>query len=93
MSLGYDVNKGTLDMKAAQAVLMLRQSFDEVRAVANWLANHPSNGTDPDPLTQDPFGYTADEVYILRSFFETMETVRTANEATFETGRKITGLE
>ncbi len=93
MALGYDVSKGTLDMKAAQAVLMLRQSFDEVEAISVWLANHPSNGTDPDPLTIDPFGYTTDEAYVLRSFFETMETVRTSNAAIFEMGRKITGLE
>jgi hypothetical protein len=91
MSLGYDVNKGTLDMKAAQTVLMLRQSFGEVEAVAAWLANHPSNGS-VDPLVVE-FDYNADEAYILRSFFETMESVRVANEAAFEIGRKITGLE
>jgi hypothetical protein len=78
-------------MKAAQTVLMLRQSFENVEAISAWLANHPNGGTDP--LTQDPYGYTADEAYILRLFFETMESVRTENSSTFEIGRKITGLE
>jgi hypothetical protein len=92
MSLGYDVNKGTLDMRAAQTVLMLRQSFDYVEAVSTWLANHPVvNGVDP--ITQDPFGYTPDEAYVLRSFFETMESFHVANESIFEMGRKISGLE
>lgn len=92
MALGYDVSKGILDMKAAQTVIMLRQAFDNVTAVFTWLSNHPvSNGIDP--LMQDPYGYTADEAYVLRSFFETMNTVRTQNAAAFNTAHKISGLE
>jgi hypothetical protein len=90
MALGYNVDKGTLDMKAASTVLQLRQAFDNVEAISAWLINHPNDGTDP--LISD-FGYTADEAYVLRSFFETMESVRTTNASTFETGRKMTGLE
>jgi hypothetical protein len=92
MALGYNVDKGTLDMKAASTVLQLRQAFDNVEAIAAWLGNHPSNGGN-DPLTGEGFGYSADEAYVLRSFFETMEGVRTSNAAVFETGRKMTGLE
>jgi hypothetical protein len=91
MALGYNVDKGTLDMKAASTVLQLRQAFDNVEAIAAWLANHPDGGSN-DPLLND-FGYSADEAYVLRNFFETMENVRTANASTFETGRKMTGLE
>lgn len=91
MTLGYDVNKGTLDMKAASAVIELRDAFEHVETVAKWLANHPKDG-DTEPLVID-FGYTADEAYVLRIFFETFESVRIANDNTFEIGRKITGLE
>lgn len=91
MALGYNVDKGTLDMKAASTVLQLRQAFDNVEAIAAWLGNHPSDGTN-DPLVDD-FGYNTDEAYVLRSFFETMEGVRTSNATMFETGRKMTGLE
>lgn len=93
MTLGFDVNKGTLDMKAAQAVLSLRSAFEQVETVTKWLANHPNDGTNPDPLTEDPFGYSADEAYALRSFFETFDGVRTANQAAFDIGRTMTGLE
>jgi hypothetical protein len=91
MSLGYDVNKGTLDMKAAQTVLQLRQAFDGVEAISAWLSNHPSDGTN-DPLVAD-FGYSADEAYVLRNYFETFNGVRIANANTFDVGRKMTGLE
>jgi len=91
MALGYNVDKGTLDMKAASTVLQLRQAFDNVEAIAAWLDNHPSVGAE-DPLITD-FGYNSDEAYVLRSFFETMESVRTSNASMFEIGRKMTGLE
>lgn len=91
MSLGYDVTKGILDMKAAQTVLQLRQAFDGVEAISAWLKNHPSNGQD-DPLVTD-FGYDTDEAYVLRSYFETFDAVRVDKDSTFEIGRKMTGLE
>lgn len=91
MSLGLYVDKGTLDMKSAQTVLQLRAAFDEVESIAKWLANHPNGGTDP--LTQEPYNYSADEAYALRSYFETFDAVRTTNATTFDTGRKMTGLE
>jgi hypothetical protein len=89
--LGFEVNKSALDIKSAEAVLALRDAFDAVETIAKWLANHPNNGTDP--LTQEPFDYTADEAYALRLFFETFDGVRTANAATFDVGRQMTGLE
>jgi len=93
MTLGFDVNKGTLDTKAAQAVLSLRSAFEQVETVTKWLSNHPNDGTNPDPLTEEPFNYTPDEAYALRNFFETFDGVRAANAATFDVGRKLTGLE
>lgn len=89
--LGFLVNKDVLDNKSAQAVLSLRDAFDKVEAIAKWLGDHPNAGTDP--LTLDPFNYSADEAYALRVFFETFETVRENNTAAFDAGRKMTGLE
>ncbi|QJD49744.1 hypothetical protein SEA_CLUBPENGUIN_20 [Streptomyces phage ClubPenguin] len=93
MTIGFDVNKNTLDMKAAQAVLAVRSAFEQVETITKWLANHPNDGTNPDPLTLEPFLYTADEAYAMRNYFETFDGVRTANAATFDAGRKMTGLE
>jgi hypothetical protein len=91
--LGYEVSKGVIDAKSASAVLALRSAFEEVENIAAWLSSHPFNGTDPDPLTLDPYGYTADEAYALRFFFETFDAVRNSNTAAFDAGRKMTGLE
>lgn len=88
--LGYEVNKGILDTKSAQAVLALRDAFDRIETMAKWLTNHPNGGTDP---LIESFGYTADEAYAMRIYFETFETVRVNNAATFDIGRKMSGLE
>lgn len=91
MSLGYEVNKQVLDAKLAQASLMVRHAFDQVESVAKWLINHPvANAVDP--LVEE-FGYSVDEAYAVRIYFETLDGVRTANTSTFDTGRKMTGLE
>lgn len=91
MGIGLDVNKQVLDMKAAQAVLELRAALDKTEAIAKWLANHPVvSGTDP--LIAD-FGYTADEAYVLRLYFESVDGIRTNNSNLIDTGRKMTGLE
>lgn len=94
MALGYEVNKGILDTKSAQAVLAMRAAFEKVESIAEWLADHPvpaEGGTDP--LTTDPYNYTTDEAYAIRLYFETFNTVRTNNAAAFDAGRKMTGLE
>lgn len=92
MALGYEVNKGILDTKSAQAVLALRAAFEKVESIAEWLADHPKDG-DTEPLTAEPFNYSTDEAYALRLYFETFNTVRTDNTAAFDAGRKMTGLE
>jgi hypothetical protein len=91
MALGYEVNKGVLNMKAAQAALMLRSAFEQIESIAKWLENHPA-GNGPDPLVAE-FEFTSDEAYALRIYFETFDDVRVANESTFNVGRKMTGLE
>lgn len=92
MTLGYEVNKGTLDMKVADAVMSVRNALDKVEAVAAWLANHPAVDS-VDPLTEPPFGYTADEAYVIRVYFESVESLRVNNQNISDIGRKMTGLE
>jgi hypothetical protein len=91
MSLGLDVSKPVLDQKAAQAVLELRSALDKHETIAAWLANHPVVDA-VDPLIEE-FGYTADEAYALRYYFEGVENIRAANANLISTGRKMTGLE
>lgn len=91
MGLGYDVNKNVIDMKSAGAVIALRSAFEKVEIMAEWLADNPSDGTN-DPLVTT-YGYTVDEAYALRVFFETFNTIRINNESMFDVGRKMTGLE
>lgn len=92
MALGLEVNKQTLDLKAAQAVIGLREAFEDVETIAMWLSNHPVvEGVDP--LQEEPFGYSPDEAYALRFYFETFAGVLDSNEPAFNAGRKMTGLE
>jgi hypothetical protein len=91
MGLGLNVDKSTLDMKAAQSVIELRSALDKHEAIAAWLGNRPVvDGVDP--LTTD-FGYTADEAYALRLYFEGVENIRVSNANLTTVGRKFTGLE
>jgi hypothetical protein len=92
MSVGNTVNKSILDIKAGQAVVALRFAFDLCETVDKFLVNTPMNSDNTDPLVT-VFGYTADEAYALRLVFQTIEGVRTANQTTWDTARKISGLE
>lgn len=87
---GYNIDQTLVTSKAMQAVHSLRTSFELVETYAAWLANIPVVN-DVDPLIA-VYGFTTDEAYTMRFFFETMENVRTSNETAFDIGRKITGL-
>lgn len=90
--LGLEVNKTSLDTKFAQTALKLRSAFDQVETVAKWLANHPVVNS-VDPLTEEPYNYTADEAYVVRVYFETFDAIRADQAVTFDYARKMTGLE
>lgn len=90
-TLGYGVDKSTLNHKSADAVIALRVAFDKVETLAKWLTNHPKEN-DIDPLVEE-FAYTDDEAYALRLFFETFDSIRKNNASTFDVGRAMTGLE
>ncbi|QBZ73581.1 hypothetical protein SEA_ROSAASANTEWAA_17 [Streptomyces phage RosaAsantewaa] len=91
MGLGLEVTKTVLDGKAAQAVLEMRSALDKTESIAKWLANHPVVDT-VDPLIAE-FGYTNDEAYVLRFYFESVDNIRINNANLIDTGRKMTGLE
>lgn len=92
MALGYEVSKYVLDAKAGQAVIQLREAFENVEAVVAYLGNNPRPANQPDPLVA-LHGYTEGEAYILRSIFEDLGAKKTALQPTFDTARQITGLE
>lgn len=96
MTLGIEVTKANLDSKCAQAVLGVRSALEKVEAIQAWLANHPvttTDGVDTDPLTEEPYNYTADDAYAMRLYFGTVDGLRTSNTAMSDLGRKMTGLE
>ena len=91
MTVGLEVTKSVLDSKCAYAVLEMRQALDKTESIAKWLTNHPVvEGVDP--LIAD-MGYTADEAYVLRVYFESIDAIRTNNANLIDIGRKMTGLE
>ena len=91
MSLGFEVNKATVNMKSAQAVLEMRSALEKTEAIAKWIANQQVvDGVDP--LVAE-YEFTTDEAYILRLYFESVDAIRTTNASLFDTGRKMTGLE
>lgn len=91
MALGLEVSKPILDMKAAQAVLQMRSAFDMTESIAKWLQNHPVLEA-VDPLVNE-FGYTSDEAYTIRQYFEGFDAIRINNQTLIDVGRKMTGLE
>jgi hypothetical protein len=91
MGLGLEVSKQSLDMTAAQAVLDLRRALDKHESIASWLSNQPVvDGVDP---LIEQFGYSVDEAYALRMYFEGVENIRVNNPSLISVGRKMTGLE
>jgi len=94
--LGIQVDRNTIDRKASAAVLNLRSAFEQVETINEWLTNNPTT-TDGSGSTVDPlintYQYSSDEAYALRLFFQTTDGIRTANQSTWDIGRKMTGLE
>lgn len=87
---GYPVDQAVLSTKAAEAVLAMRNAFRKVEVFAGWLSDNPAPG--PDPLTTQ-YGFSVDEAYVIRLYFETMLSVKNENQVTLDIGRKLTGLE
>lgn len=91
MPIGYEVNASIFNTKVAEAVLAMRSALSKVEGIAAWLTNNPVvDGVDP--LVAD-FGYTADEAYAARIYFETVDGIRVNNTNITAIGRKMTGLE
>jgi hypothetical protein len=98
MSLGYPVNKSTLDNQAATAALNLRTALNQCAIVNQWLLNIPvvvGGDTPGDPLVTDTddFGYITAEADTLREFFAGWVAIVAANEALMAQGSEMTGLQ
>lgn len=98
MSLGYPVNKSTLDNQAGTAALSLRTALNQCAIVNQWLVNIPvvvTDGVSTDPLVTDEedFGYDTDEAAVLRGFFSGLVALVAANESLISQGSEMTGLQ
>ncbi len=92
MAFGTEVYKGAADMRMAEAMLNVRQAFDKIHNVRGFLENHPVvEGVDP--LTTEPFNYTADEAAFIRTTFEAFDDLAADNAELFALTRRFTGLD
>lgn len=105
---GFDVSRGLLDQRSAEAVLAVRGAFDIVEAITAFLATVPADAPGGDKLTRpqvppvdengqptaEPgFGYTADEAYLIRVTFEALHAARQSIAGTLDAARQLTGLQ
>lgn len=98
MSVGYPVDKGTLDMTAANAAVQLRNAFGPINIVNQFLLNNPVvDGVDPlltsTAMGYPDSGYSTGDLTTLRTYFSTFAALYTANMETFELGSELTGLQ
>lgn len=88
--LGNDTSVYTVNNKAAQIALDLRNALSRVETFNIWLQNNPPVNGD-DPLVA--LGFAPGEAVILRTYFEQMDEARTAYKSTLDLGRHLTNLE
>jgi hypothetical protein len=62
VSVGYQVTKATLDNQVGNAVVQLRDALERFEPIKAWL-----DATADATLEDAPFGYTSQEVAILKS--------------------------
>lgn len=94
MSVGYEVDKPTLDRTVGSLVVQLRSTFEQVASLKAWL-----DARQDSELTT--LGYTSDDVTLLRSSFTDLNNLQkiahaqgtqsNANDFFFNAGR-LTGL-
>ena len=96
MTLGYTVSRATIDTKAAQACVELRNAFDHCHVIANWLNLYPIPTSGPntgvDPIIA-MFSYSTDEAADLRTVFAGFDASRTSLAYNFSVAQNITGLD
>lgn len=92
---GLQVSRALLDMKAAEAVLAIRDAMSKINTIVKFLDFVPNTADTPDPLTLEPFNYTADEAYLIRVVFQEFGTLSISADlnANLDQARRLTGLE
>lgn len=70
MAVGYPVTKATLDNRAGALVEQLRQIFDGVESLKAWLDARP------DAELQADYGYSAEDVAVLKSAITDLDKLR-----------------
>lgn len=91
---GHDVFRGQLDQQSGNTVVAVREAFEAVTTMNEFLKNIPSDAAGGDILTKPEedggFGYTADEAYLLRVVFEQLNALPV--QPILDIGRALTGL-
>lgn len=87
---GLEVSRALLDAKAAEALLELRNAYDKATVVRGWLELHPIDTDGTDPLTVEPFSYTATEASNIRTVFDQLGKLQIDTLA--DLARPLTGL-
>jgi hypothetical protein len=87
---GYTVDRVTMDQAMGQTMVMLRNAFEQVSHINQYLVNNPPvNNVDP---IMTEWNYTADEAYAIRLVFQNFAADYTAQAANFQIASKLTGL-
>jgi hypothetical protein len=70
MSVGLPVDKGTLDQRAGSLAWQLRETFEQIQIVKDWL-----DATPDATLEAAPYSYSSGEVATLKSAFTDMSNL------------------
>lgn len=94
---GQEVSRNDLDYKMANTLVNARNVVRDLETINAFLQNTPVNAEGVDPLTVSPadggkFGYTEDEVYLIRNTFQQLETMQPVLGPLLDTARGLTGL-
>lgn len=91
---GMKVARDLLDMKSAEAILAVRNAFEKVETIEAYLATVHADEAGGDPFTREDgeFRYTADEAYLLRYLFSSLDGLRSQVQPLLDSGRQLTGL-
>lgn len=104
---GRQVTRQELDLRAAEAMIAVRDALRKVETIASFLANIPIGPDGVDPLTLTPddgtnpssapghFGYTPEEAKLIRYVVNGTRNVLAIpeNQAILKAGGQLTGLD
>lgn len=90
MTVGFVVDKGSLDSRVGEAARNLAVTLASIRKIKLWLDDNPGYDATSDLVA---LGYTEDEAYLLHTVFTQLDEIRTTHADALALARKLTGLE